>query len=210
MASAHTTGAASSPTGDGVVPVRPGTFALFSETLLTGLVVALLCLPVVTVLPAVAAGVAHLRRHVEGRADPVRSLLADFATFLRGSWLLGIATPVVLFLLVLNIDIATATGLPGRGAVRIVSVVLAAGLLVLALRTAGGRALRPEHTWTAALREAARRSVADPAGSVLVLVAVGLCAVLIWMLNVLVVIVPGLLVLAVLSVEHRHQRRRIA
>ncbi|MBK5249763.1 MAG: hypothetical protein JJE50_10115, partial [Actinomycetales bacterium] len=65
-------------------------------------------------------------------------------------------------------------------------------------------------TWTAALREAARRSVADPAGSVLVLVAVGLCAVLIWMLNVLVVIVPGLLVLAVLSVEHRHQRRRIA
>ena len=44
-------------------------FALFGETMLAGLVVALCSLPVVTAVPAIAAGARHLRRHNEGYSD---------------------------------------------------------------------------------------------------------------------------------------------
>ncbi|MBZ2198113.1 YesL family protein [Occultella gossypii] len=197
------------PSVGGPTGVRPSTFTLFAEVLFTGLVVTLLCLPLVTILPAMAAGAAHLRRHIEGRADPLRAVFSDFAGYLRGSWLLGIGAIALVVLLIIDIDIATFTELPGGEVFRVLSITVLAAGAVTALRTAGGRALWPEVGWRDAVGNAARRAVADPVGSLLLLVAVGLSGVLVWMLAIFVLIVPGLLVLALVSVEHRHYRRSV-
>lgn len=189
------------------MPVKPPAFALFTETLLTGVIVGALSIPIITALPAIAAGVAHLRRHIEGRADPIAGIFADFRVFLRGSWAFGIGGPVLFALLILNLDIATATQIPGAALVTWVSLALVAVLLVIALRMCALRSAQADLSWPTAARTAARRSAADPGGSVLILVAVGLCVVFVWMLKVLVLLTPGLLVLAVLAVEHRYNRR---
>ena len=54
-------------------------FSVFAESLLTGVWVVLAALPVVTLLPAFAAGCAHLRRHLDGE----RSTWRDFLSGLR-------------------------------------------------------------------------------------------------------------------------------
>ncbi|TDE91649.1 DUF624 domain-containing protein [Occultella glacieicola] len=200
-------GAPKGPSVGGPTGVRPGAFTLFAEVLFTGLVVTLLCLPLITILPAMAAGAAHLRRHIEGRADPLRAVFSDFAAYLRGSWPLGVGALALVVLLIIDIDIATFTDLPGGQVFRFLSIAVLALGAVIALRTAGGRALWPEVGWRDAVGDAGRRSVADPVGSVLLLVAIGLSAVLVWMLAIFALIVPGLLVLALVSVEHRHYRR---
>ena len=53
-------------------------FALFSETILAGVIVLLLSVPLVTAPAAYAAGVAHLERHLSGRDDSLRSLWGNF------------------------------------------------------------------------------------------------------------------------------------
>ena len=61
-------------------------FALFGETLLVGIVVLVLSVPIVTLLPALVAGAGHLRRHATGESDRVRDLIADFAGAVRRLW----------------------------------------------------------------------------------------------------------------------------
>jgi len=63
-------------------------FALFSETILAGVIVLLLSIPLVTAPAAYAAGVAHLERHLSGRDDSLRSLWGNFRKALPavGSW----------------------------------------------------------------------------------------------------------------------------
>src|SRR5699024_8391975 len=122
-------------------------------------------LPVLTLLPALAAGSAHLRRYLEGRADPVREIVSDFAACCRGVWGYGLLLPVGALLLVLNVDIATYTDLPGGSALRVLSYLVGAAVAVLALRTAGrhgaARLTGQHRTWTQSLRAAAEQSVRD-------------------------------------------------
>lgn len=190
---------------------RPKRFALFGEVLSVALVTLLLWLPVLTVLPALAAGSAHLRRYLEGRADPVRAILTDFAACCRGVWGYGLLLPVAAILLVLNVDIATYTDLPGGSALRVLSYVIGAAVAVLALRAAGrhgaARLTGARHTWTESVRAAAERSVRDPAGSALLLSAVVVCGVIVWMLAALAILVPGLLALAIVGVDYRYELR---
>ncbi len=191
---------------------RPRRFALFGEVLSVAVVTLLLWLPVVTVLPALAAGTAHLRRYLEGRADPVRQLLSDFARSCRGVWGYGLALPVGALLLVLNVDIATYTDLPGGSALRVLSVLVGAAVAVVALRAAGRNAatrlVGRSSTWTENVRQGAELSVRDPAGSALLAAAVVVCAVIVWMLTALVIVVPGLLALAILGVDYRYELRQ--
>ncbi|NNH21986.1 hypothetical protein HLB09_02555, partial [Pseudokineococcus marinus] len=48
--------------------------ALLGEVVVVGVVVALAVVPLVTALPALAAGALHLRAHVRGEADGLRAL----------------------------------------------------------------------------------------------------------------------------------------
>ena len=196
---------------EAVAAHKPKAFALFGEVLAVALVTVLLWLPVLTVLPALAAGSAHLRRYLEGRADPVREIFTDFAVCCRGVWGYGVLLPVGAFLLVLNVDIATYTDLPGAGALRVLSYVIGAAVAVLALRAAGrhgaARLTGARQSWTESLRTAAELSVRDPGGSALLAAAVVVCVVIVWMLAALVILVPGLLALAILGVDYRYELR---
>src|SRR4051812_41177257 len=66
-------------------------FALFAETLLTGVWIAVACLGLVTYPAAFAAGARHLRRRTGHEAGGWREFVADFRTAVRRGWLVGIA-----------------------------------------------------------------------------------------------------------------------
>lgn len=186
-------------------PERGRRVALFSEVLLAGALAAVLSLGVVTALPAGAAAVTHLRRHVDGRSDAVSDLLADFRAACRDLWRVAVVGLTGFALLGLDAVEASSGALPGGRTVLVVLALLSVALLVVLLRTAG--------CWQAgsgglpAVRTAARRAAGDLVGDVLLLAAVGVCAVLVWMLPPLVVVAPGLLALAVAGVEERNGRR---
>lgn len=190
------------PDDSAPAPAPGSGFGLFGETLLTGLLVAVASLPVVTLLPAVAAGCRHLRRYVRGEADALRLLVADLLAALRALGLLGVAFTALLVLLAVNTVFLWQGVVPGGRPLAVVMVALAAGTAVVALRSA---ALWRLGTSPGQLvQRAARRSFTDPTGSLLVVVAIGLCGVLVWMLAPLLVVAPGLLTLALVAVEHRH------
>lgn len=183
-----------------------GRVGLFGESLTVGLAVSVLSLPVVTALPALAAGVAHVRRHVDGRPDTLRDLWDDFRLACRGVWLVSVGSVALLVLLAFNVSLAGTGALPGGTGVRVVSLVVAVLLVVALLRAAAG--WTPGAVWRLVLRDAGRRTGDDLTGTFLLVLALGLCGVIFWMLPLLVVIVPGLLTLATVAVEHRATVRR--
>lgn len=184
------------------LPHGTSSFGFFSEVLLTGMILCLLSVPVVTLVPALAAGAAHLRRHLEGRPDSLADLWADVRAALRsGGWLVSLAIVALLVVLDVNSTIAASGALPGGALVQVVSAVLAGCAAVVVLRATGSWSR--QRSWPANLRSAALTSAADPGGSALLLAAVVLCGVMVWMLTPLVFIVPGLLCLAVVAVDYR-------
>lgn len=200
------------PDGDGAAGRGPehapgfggGRFGLFSEMLVVGLGVSVLSLPVVTALPALAAGAAHVRRHLTGDTDRVVDLWHDFRAALRGVWPYAIGSLALLVLLWFNLAVTDTGALPGGTGVRVLTWLVIGVLVVALLRAAGG--WHRGAAWRDVMRDAGRRAGDDLAGSALVLLAVGLCGVIVWMLAPLAVLVPGMLALAVVAVEHRPRR----
>ncbi|MGO4246712.1 Poxvirus protein I5 [Paenarthrobacter sp. RAF54_2] len=198
-------------------------FALFSETILAGVVVLLLSVPLVTVPAAYAAGVAHLERHLSGRDDSLRSLWGNFRRALPGSWKIGITTAAAAVVIVLNLVLALVGQLPGRVLILPATLILAAAAAVLLLRIAGnwsggvvwaGDAGRksvdlpgPQQQWRLAYSQAKADSFRDGSGSLLLLAAVFVAVVFVWMLQALFVIVPGMLILAAAAVKIRAASR---
>lgn len=178
-----------------------GRFGLFSEALLVGLGVSVLSLPIITAVPALAAGVSHVRRHLDGRPDTLAALWEDFKAACHGVWAVSIGAPLLLAVFLFNLQLAGSGGLPGGTGVRVATVFLVAILLVVVLRAAAGWS--PGARWGTVVQAAAKRAGDDLMGTFLLVVALGLCAVMIWMLAPLAVVVPGLLSLAVVAVEHR-------
>ena len=58
--------------------------------MLTGIVVLVASIPLVTLVPALAAGARHLRRHATGVGDSIRVLVVDLGRAIRHLWLLGV------------------------------------------------------------------------------------------------------------------------
>lgn len=185
------------------VGVRPPAFALFAEMLLVGAVVSVLSLAVVTVLPALAAGIGHLRRHAGLRSDRLVTLLADFRSHLGGVWGYAIALPLVAALLLFNL-LAVSTATPPGFVVRWVSLALAAVIAVVVLRAATRKA-GGAPSWRTALLLGREDARSDLTGSVLLVAATGLGVVVVWMLPILILIVPGMLMLAAVAVERRRR-----
>ncbi|QAY71816.1 hypothetical protein ET471_09555 [Xylanimonas protaetiae] len=178
-----------------------GSFGLFAEMLLVGLGVSVLSLLAVTALPAFAAGIAHVRRHLQGRPDGVADLGRDFLAALRGGWVWGVVVAVVLAVLGFNLAAAASGTVPGGAGVLVVTA-LVAGVVVVALLRSAVRWERGAR-WRALLAAGARETYDDVVGTGLLLLAVGLSGVIVWMFAPLVVIVPGLLSFAVAAVEAR-------
>lgn len=176
-------------------------FALFGEVLLVGVIISVLSVPVVTVVPALAVGVRHLRRHLAGEADSTRRLLHDLPPAVRDLWQLGLLTPLALALFGYNIWLGRTDLAPGGRVVGAVSAVVGVMVVVVVLRVAG--TWEPGRHWRPAVSAAGRRARRDLAGSFLLIAAVVMCGVLVWMLAPLVLVVGGLLAFAMLAVEYR-------
>jgi hypothetical protein len=175
--------------------------SLFGEVGMVGVVVTVLSLPVVTAVPALAAGALHLRRHLSGEADSLGRLLRDVGPALRDLWWLGVLVPVVLLLTGWNLWLVLSAGLAGGAVIGPVSAGVGVVALVVTLRTVG--TWHPGARGRDAVRAAALRAGRDLTGSVLLVVAALLCGVLVWMLEAFVLLVGGLLAMAAVAVEHR-------
>ena len=176
-------------------------FGLFAEMLLTGAVLAVVSVPLVTAVPAIAAGACHLRRHLEGWPDSVGDLVRLVGAAIRQLWPVGVAVPVLLLLVGFDLWLVSTGALPGATVVGVVVGVVAAGAVVVVLRLAG--AWYPGARPGPAVREAAHRCVQDLTGSVLLLAALGVVATVVWMFRPLLLVAPGLLAFAAVAVEHR-------
>ena len=193
-------------------PVPVNRFALFSETLLAGVLVLVLSFPLVTIPAAYAAGIAHLERHLSGRDDSVRGLWGTFKAALPGSWKLGITTAAAAVVIVLNLLLAWVGQLPGREVVLPATLILAAAGAILLLRTAAawsdaaGAHTDSRTSWRSALEAGQALSLKDWSGSLLLAAALFGAVVFVWMLAALFVVVPGTLILAAAAVKLRSTR----
>lgn len=189
--------------GEDRIPVNR--FALFAEALLTGALVLVLSVPLVTIPAAYAAGISHLEKHLSGRDDSIRAFWGSFRSALPGSWKMGATTAVGAAVVVLNLLLATVGQLPGRAVVLPATVVLATAAAVFLLRTAA--AWSTHHNWRLSLAEAKVVSLRDFSGSLLLVSALFMCVVFVWMLVALFVVVPGALILAAAAVNIRAGRK---
>ncbi len=168
------------------------------------MLVVLTALPLVTLLPALAAGCAHIRAHVDGETTAVRAYFTRVRAAACGG--AGPSVGVVAGFAVPAADLVVLrhTGLPGGGAVGAVCTAVAAGLAVVVLRAAA--TWSPGGRWTALVRTAARRAVVDPTGSLLLGTALGVLVVVTWQLPPLVVPMLGCVLMAAVAVERRATR----
>src|SRR3954463_3262430 len=128
-------------------------FALFAETLLTGVWIAVACLGLVTYPAAFAAGARHLRRRTGHEAGGWREFVADFRTAVRRGWLVGIAGWVAAAAGWVDVQAARA-GIPGGPLVGAVGLFALIGLAVAGLRAAA--VWSPGASWRAPLADAVR------------------------------------------------------
>lgn len=182
-------------------PVTAGPrLATAAETFLVGVLVCMASVPLVTALAAAGAGAAVLEELADS-GTPVR--VRRFASLLRAAladpvvWAVPPALTVVGVLDVL----AVAGGLPGRAVVG--PALLFVGGAALVVCAAGAAHWRPGVPWIRALRTGAESAVADPFGSVLVLLSVALAALLVSAEPAFAVIAPGLVLLAAVVVRRR-------
>ncbi|MBT0773473.1 hypothetical protein KIH74_31290 [Kineosporia sp. J2-2] len=182
-------------------------FALLGETLVTGALVAVGSLGVVTALPVIALAVRHLRAHLAGESTGWRTTLSELPLALRSLILPGILVPAALVVLSLNLWITRNAALPGGPAVTAISYGLVLAVIVVALRTAGSWS--GEMPWPEQTRRAAARSLADLPGTGLLLGALVMSAAITLMFPPLLIVLGGLLALAALAVESRLQDERL-
>ncbi|MFE4373052.1 hypothetical protein ACFRMN_33405 [Streptomyces sp. NPDC056835] len=177
-------------------------FALFADMLAVGLFTTVASLPLVTAPAALAAGsrVLRDRARTERTATAGRYRDALRAHGVARTLTAGAVALALGALFLLDLALAGA-GLPGAAAVSVALAAVGAGALVVGVRAAAHPAAR--RSWPAAVRGAARRSAADPAGSVLIAVALVLCVAIVWALPPLALLAPGPLALAAVSVELR-------
>ncbi|WP_340382928.1 hypothetical protein U5640_36975 [Streptomyces sp. SS7] len=179
-------------------------FALFAETLLTGVWTAVACLGVVTYPAALAAGTRHLRRRVRHEGGGLREFVADFRSALRGGWLVGLAGWGAAAAVRVDVQAARA-GIPGGPLVGAVGLFALLALVVTLLRAAA--VWEPGRSWRPLLAEAGRRTAQDPAGSFLLVAGLAVVVLSGRLVAPLAVPVLGAVVAAAVAVEERRRTR---
>ncbi|WP_221933090.1 hypothetical protein [Tessaracoccus rhinocerotis] len=197
-------GPASEGWDPGANPGARGAFALFGEVLVTGVLVSLVGLLVVTLPVGLAAGVRHLRRFVAAEDASMRLFWEDVRRAALPGTGVGIGAVLLGLLLLLDIDLARSGFLPGGALVEVIGWVGLAALAV-ALLAAAGR-WTPERGWLSALRQLPGLVRDDVAGAAYLLATAGFVVVLTWALTPLVVPALGCAALAVVAVPGRPRR----
>lgn len=176
-------------------------FSVFSECLLTGVWITVAALPLVTFPAAFAAGSLHLRRYLAGEAGGVREFAADVREAFRTGWRVSLLWWAALALLAFDWQVARSGLLPGGRPLIAVSLL---GLLGRGrLGPAYGRRLAPRLTLVGHRAGAGRRTLTDPAGSLLLVggfVALALAA---WQIPPLAAPALGCLAAAAVAADRR-------
>lgn len=200
----------SGPTAGEREPARfPGAtakFALLGEVLLTGVLVALVGIAVVTLPVALAAGVRHLRRFIRAEGSSMAQFFGDVKSGLAGG--IGVGAVAALLGLILSFDIAIAGSglLPGGEAMAVVGWVGLAALGVALLGAAG--LWSPETGWRGAVRALPGSLVRDIPGALYLAATAGFVGVATWALAPLIVPALGCAALAVVAIPERPRRPR--
>ncbi|MBE8522714.1 hypothetical protein ILP97_35375 [Amycolatopsis sp. H6(2020)] len=182
---------------------RYRSLTLLAEVLFVGLLVCVVSVFVVTALAAAAAGSVLV---TELAADARTPTVRRFARLFRAA----VAHPVAVLapaglLAVGAVDVvAVLGGLPGGRVFGVVLGLVLAALLAAGLR--GAAAWRPGRRWPEVLTVAGRETVSDWRGSLGLVVAIVVVAVVVGQAPAFVVVAPGLLVLAAVAVGFRERR----
>jgi uncharacterized membrane protein YesL len=176
-------------------------FALFGECLTVGVLVLLAALPVVTLVPALAAGCAHIKAHVDGETTSVRAFFARVRAALPGGWVMSVGVVVGVVVLVVDV-VFLRTRVAGGDVVAVVCGVAAVGLAVVVLRAAARWSVGLR--WSVVLREAGRRAVSDFGGSLLLVMSLAVLLIVTWQLPPLLLPMAGCVLMAAVAVDRRH------
>lgn len=190
----------------GRFPGAAGGFALFGEVLMTGLLVTLVALPVLTLPVALAAGIRHLRRYLNAEDSRLVFFWRDVRAGLVGGLVVGAITLATVVLLLLDLRLAASGALPGGGFIAVVGWVGLAAVAVAVLGSA--TAWTPERGWRTAVRGVPGVVAGDPMGAVYLLATVGFVVVVTWALPPLLIAGLGCAALAAVAVPVRPARRR--
>lgn len=186
-------------------PGAAGAFALLGEVLLTGLLMSVVSLGVVTLPVALAAGIRHLRRYVAAEDSRYAFFWHDVRAGLLPGAAVGLVAAVVSVVLVIDIDLARSGFLPGGLVVEAVGWIGLAAVTVGLLLAAGS--WHPRAGWRAAVRHVPVAARADVFGVVYLLATVGFVCVVTWALPPLFVAAIGCAALAVVAIPARPRRR---
>ncbi|WP_246854752.1 hypothetical protein [Naasia sp. SYSU D00057] len=182
-------------------PGAQGAFALFTEVLWTGILVAVASLPVVTLPAALAAGSRSLRSYLRAEESGFRPFARDFRAAVAGGAVVGLGAVAVAALLAFDVLLAVGGRLPGGA---LVGAVGAGGLAVLAAALLlAADAWTPEAGWRRALRTLPADVRRDPFAAGAALLGVALLAVFTWQLPPLIVPALGCAVFAVVAARGR-------
>lgn len=179
-------------------------FGLFSECLLTGVWIAVAAVPLLTFPAAFAAGTRHLHRHLAGEHGGLGEFVTDVTAAARGGWLVGVSVWAAGALLLLDLA-AVRAGLPGGPFVGAVGILALIGYLVAVVRAAAS--WEPGESWRALLADAGRRTVRDPAGSLLLVCGMAVVVLSGALVLPLAVPVVGAVAAAATAVEARRLAR---
>lgn len=199
----------SGPTLEERAPARfpgvKGSFALFGEVLLTGLLVTIAGIAVITLPAALAAGIRHVRRYVKADASHVSLFWRDFVKALPGGLVVGIVALVLSGLLSLDLVLANSGFLPGGAAIGVVGW---AGLVLVGVTLlAAAGAWTPQLGWRAALWSVPASVRADLRGALFLAATAVFVGVATWMLAPLIVPALGCAALAVVAIPERRRAR---
>lgn len=199
------------------VPPKPKTFDTVGEVGLVSVLGLIASLPVVTWVAAIAAGVAHVRRHLWSYGDTVRDYRAILAQAVPGSWPWALGGVALGILLWFDVALLRAGVVPGGETLAWLSLAVGAVLWAIVTRAAalwstdeGETAPASTKAWAGLLGRSARVCAGDPIGTLLLVVTLGVSLMLVWMFTPMFILVPGLWVLGAVGVEFRRQSRQAA
>lgn len=195
------------PTGEGAIARFPGAkarFALFGEVLLVGMLMTALCVPLVTVPIALAAGIRHLRRYLNAEDSRLALFWIDVRRGVAGGAVVGLVTVVLVLILLLDIDLAGTGTLPGGPLIAVVGW-LGLAATGVALLTAAS-AWSPEHGWRGAVRRIPTLVADDVRGALYLVATLVFVAAVTWALPPLLIAGLGCAALAAVAIPVRPSR----
>ena len=188
----------------GAWPGAAGGFALWGEVLLTGIMVTIASLGVVTLPAALAAGSRHLTRYARSESSRWAEFWADVRAALPGGVGIGAVAAVLGTVLAVDISLARAGMLPAAAAIEAVSWLglIAAGTVLLA---AAGQ--WDQHAgWRAAVMRGLSQLRGDIGGAAYLVVTVAFVGVCTWALPALLVPALGCAAIATVAIPARPRR----